>query len=77
MNKEILEKYKKAKNIIQNSEYSKAVIKHYELYKQYKQYEYVTKGGMLKFDVDIKMFDPKKTNLENLNYIYANVKINT
>ena len=73
MEKDILEKYKKAKNIIQNSEYSKAVINHYELYQQYKEYEYLVTGNMLKFDVDIKLYDPKKTNLENLNYIYSNV----
>lgn len=73
MEKEILEKYKKVKNIIQNSEYSKAVINHYELYQQYKEYELLVTGNILKFDIDIRMYDPKKSNKENLNFIYSNV----
>lgn len=58
---------------IRESEYIKAKLNNDELYIAYKEFELLVTGNMLKFDVDIKMFNPEKSFKENLDYIYSNV----
>jgi hypothetical protein len=58
---------------IKESEYIKAKSNNYKLYIAYKEYELLATGNMLKFDVDIRMFNPEKSFKENLDYIYSNV----
>jgi hypothetical protein len=58
---------------IKESEYIKAKINNYKLYIEYKEYELLVTGNILKYDVDIRMFNPEKSFKENLDYIYSNV----